>query len=320
MQINEKVCVKKECVMRKAIIILLVIGVLVPSVMFAAGRSEAPDDGTIVIGMSVPGLQFPFFVTMKDEAEAAAASMGMQILFADAQNDSAKQAADLESFVARGVDGILVSPMTVDALVPAIEAAVAQGIPVATVDRAANTDAVLVHVGADNVAGGRSAAQFIIDQLGGSGRVIQLEGTPGASAAIDRRSGFEEVMAGSGIEIIASQPADFNRAQGQTVMENLMQSHPDFDAVFGANDEMIIGAIEAMEGAGVNAASKVTVGFDATPDAFSYIEQGLLDATVDQFPGEQAGRALEFLRDFIVNGTRPSSVMNFISPEPVTGR
>ncbi|TVR66531.1 MAG: D-ribose ABC transporter substrate-binding protein [Spirochaetaceae bacterium] len=302
--------------MRRILLTVLVLMMVLPMIAFGAGRREVADD-TIVIGMSVPGLQFPFFVTMKDEAEAAAAALGVQLLFADAQNDSAKQAADVESFISRGVDAILISPMTVDALVPAIEDAVSRGIAVATVDRQANTDEVLVHVGADNVEGGRAAARFIIDQLGGSGRVIQLEGTPGASAAIDRKAGFDEVIAGSNIQVLASQPADFGRAQGQTVMENLIQAHPDFDAVFGANDEMIIGAIEAMRGAGLDVGSIVTVGFDATPDAFAYINDGLLDATVDQFPGEQASRALQALVDFVQDGRRPAQKVQLISPLPV---
>jgi ribose transport system substrate-binding protein len=303
--------------MKKLIIIMLVLALLIPAVTFAAGRREAAAEG-IRIGMSVPGLQFPFFVTMREEAEAAAAQLGATIVFADALNDAAKQAADIENFIAQGLDAILISPMTTDALVPAIEQAVAAGIPVATVDRKANTDRVLVHVGADNVEGGRAAARFIIEQLGGRGSVIQLEGTPGASAAIDRKAGFDEVMAGSGITVLTSQTAEFDRARAQTVMENLIQVHPNFDAVFGANDEMIIGAIEAMRGSGVDAASKVTMGFDATPDAFAYIRDGLLDATIDQFPGEQAGTALQILVDNIRTGARPSNSVIFISPRPVT--
>jgi ribose transport system substrate-binding protein len=304
--------------MKKTIVLVLAIALMLPAMAFASGQGEAAEDEGITIGMSVPGLQFPFFVTMRDEAEAAAEELGVELLFADAQNDSAKQASDLESFISRGVDGILISPMTVDSMVPAIESAVDQGIPVATVDRRANTDAVLVHVGADNVEGGRAAARYIIDELGGSGRVIELEGTPGASAAIDRKEGFDEVMADSDVEIIASQPADFNRAEAQTVMENLIQSNPDFDAVFGANDEMIIGAIEAMRGAGIDVADKVTVGFDATPDAFEYIEDGLLDVTIDQFPGRQASQAMEYLVDYIENGTEPEQDVVSIKPEPVS--
>lgn len=306
--------------MKKLLLITVIIALLVPVALFASGQGEAAEDDGIVIGMSVPGLQFPFFVTMRDQAEAKAEELGITLLFADAQNDAAKQTSDLEGFISRGVDGILISPMTVDSQVPVMERAVEAGIAVASVDRKANTDEILVHVGADNVEGGRAAARFIIDALGGSGRVIELEGTPGSSAAIDRKSGFDEVMADSDVEIIASQPADFNRATAQTVMENLITSNPDFDAVFGANDEMIIGAIEAMRGSGVDAADKVTVGFDATPDAFQYIEEGLLDATVDQFPGQQAGMALEFLVDYIENGTEPEQDVYFIEPRPVTSQ
>ncbi len=306
--------------MKKILLLTIVLAMLAPLGAFAAGRGEQADDGEIVIGMSVPGLQFPFFVTMRDQAEEAAAELGARIVFADGQNDSAKQTADIESFISRGVDAILISPITVDSQVPVMERAVEAGIPVASVDRKANTDRILVHVGADNVEGGRAAARYIIEQLGGSGRVIELEGTPGASAAIDRSQGFNEVMSQSDVEVIASQPADFNRAQAQTVMENLIQANPDFDAVFGANDEMIIGAIEAMRGSGIDAASKVTVGFDATPDAFSYIEEGLLDATIDQFPGQQAGQALRYLVEKINNGTDPENDVIYISPEPVTSR
>ena len=268
----------------KKILIALLIGLVVfPFLAFAGGKSEPAAAGgsgakELVIGMSVPGLQFPFFVTMKNDAEQAVAKLGGRIVFADAQNQSAKQASDVENFVAQGVDGILISPMTTDSLVPAIEAAVKAGIPVVTVDRKANTDKVLVHVGADNVQGGRAAAQFIIDKLGNKGTVIELEGTPGSSAAIDRKSGFDEVMKKSNVKILVSQTAEFDRAKGQNVMESLMQKYPQFDAVFGANDEMIIGAIEAMSGAGIDLSSKVTIGFDATPDAFQYMKDGKLNA------------------------------------------
>lgn len=307
--------------MKKIVIAVLVVLLAVPAFMFAGGAKEGSSTSgakEIVIGMSVPGLQFPFFVTMKNEAEQAAAKLGARIVFADAQNQSSKQASDVENFIAQGVSAILISPMTTDSLVPAIEDAVKAGIPVATVDRKANTDKVLVHVGADNVQGGRAAAQFIIDKLGNKGTVIELEGTPGSSAAIDRKSGFDEVMKKSNVQILASQSADFDRAKGQNTMENLIQKYPKFDSVFGANDEMIIGAIEAMSGAAINPASKVTIGFDATPDAFQYMKAGKLNATIDQFPGKQAGQALQYLVDYIKNKTMPAQQVVYINPEPVT--
>ena len=294
--------------MRKALFVVLAAAAL-PQAAPAA-------DGPIKIGMTVPGLQFPFFVTMRNEAEKAAAKLGATIVFADAQNDSSKQASDVENLVAQGVQAILISPMTTDSLVPAIEAAVKAGIPVATVDRKANTDVVLVHVGADNVAGGRAAAKFIIDKLGNKGSVIELEGTPGASAATDRKAGFDEVMKKSKVKILVSETAEFNRAKGQNVMDSLIQKYPDFDAVFGANDEMIIGAVEALSAAGIK--NKVTIGFDATPDAFAYMKEGKLNATIDQFPGRQAGEALKYLVDYVKTKKKPAKQVNYINPEPVT--
>lgn len=302
--------------MKKALFLLLIVA-LAATTAFANGGNDMDDDGQIVIGMTVPGMQFPFFIIMGEEAQAKADSLGVKLIIHDSQNQSSTQMSAIENFIAQKVDGILISPMTTDSQVPAIEAAVAAGIPVATVDRKANTDKVLIHVGADNVEGGRSAARYIIEELGGEGKVIQLEGTPGASAAIDRKAGFDEIMMGSGVEIVVSQNAEFSRSEGQVVMENLIQAYPDFDAVFGANDEMIIGAIEAMNGAGIDQKDIVTVGFDATPDAFAYIDEGQLDATVDQFPGQQAGQAIQTLYDFITAGKTPASDVVYIKPLPM---
>lgn len=205
----------------------------------------------------------------------------------------------VEDFIAKKVNGVLMSPIGQDALVPAVEALNAAKIPVATVDRKVAGGDVLVHVGADNVEGGRVAGRFIVEKLGGKGNVLELEGTPGASPAIDRKKGFDEVIAKSQIKILVSQTAEFGRAKGQSVMENLMQSNKDFQGVFGANDEMILGAIEAMQAAKVDLSKVVTIGYDAIPDALTYIKDGKLGATIEQFPGEQARKALRFLVEAI---------------------
>jgi len=305
--------------MKKRLLFALVVLMAIPLAAFAGGAKEGGASGQITIGLTLPGLQFPFFVTMKNDFDAMAAKLGVKVVYIDAQNDSSKQAAAMESFVASKVNGILISPMTTDSLVPSIEAAVKAGIPVASVDRKANTDAVLIHVGADNVEGGRAAARYVVDKLKGKGSVIELEGTPGASPAIDRKKGFDEVIGQNpGIKILVSQAADFNRAKANSTMENLMQAYPKFDAVFGANDEMIIGAIEAMIAAGVDPSTKVTVGYDATTDALAYIKKGQLGATVDQFPGKQASQALQYLVDYIKNKTKPSQKVIYLSPNTVT--
>jgi ribose transport system substrate-binding protein len=308
--------------MRKRLVLfLLVILMAVPLVVFASGGGEKPmaKGGMLRIGLTLPGLQFPFFVTMKNDFDQAAAKLGVEVIYIDAQNDSSKQVAAVESFISQKVDGMLISPMTQDSIVPVIEEAVKAGIPVVTVDRKANTDKVLVHVGADNVEGGRAAARYVAKMLNGRGNIIELEGTPGSSPAIDRKKGFDEVIAQNpGLKILVSQTAQFDRAKGHDVMENLMQAYPSYNAVFGANDEMIIGAIEAMSSAGVDLTAKVTVGFDAETDALTYIRQDKLGATVDQFPGKQAAQALNYLVDNIKSKTMPPKPAIYLQPDTVT--
>jgi ribose transport system substrate-binding protein len=283
--------------------------------MCVAGCERTPqDDGKIVIGMTVPSLTHPFFIHLRDNVMDEAQTLGVEIIVVDAEDVAAKQMSIVEDFIARRVAGVLISPIGADSLVPAVEALNKAAIPVATVDRKVSGGQVLVHVGADNVEGGRAAARYIAARLAGKGKVIELEGTPGASPAIDRKTGFHEVIDSSGIQVIASQTANFQRANGQSVMENLLQVHQDFQAVYAANDEMMLGAIEALEANKVDAARVVTVGYDAIPDALSYIRAGRLDASVEQFPGRQARTALRLLVEHIRQGTLPESQEVYIKP------
>jgi ABC-type sugar transport system substrate-binding protein len=199
-------------------------------------------------------------------------------------------------------------------LAPAVEALNRAGILVATVDRKVAGGDVLVHVGGDNVEGGRIAARYILEKLGGKGAVIELEGTPGASPAIDRKKGFEEVLAASPARLLASQTAEFYRAKGQSVMENLLQVHPDFQALYAANDEMVLGALEAMAAHGMAPGRVITVGYDVIPDAAQCIREGRLTASIEQFPGQQARQALRFLVAKIRDGKSPPSKEVYLTP------
>lgn len=277
-------------------------------------RRAAKDDGRIVIGLAVPSLTHPFFIYLRDNIVDEAKQLDVEIRAMDAEDMAARQMSIVEDFIARGVDGVLLSPIGTDSLVPAVEALNQADIPVATVDRKVSGGKVLVHVGADNVEGGRVAARYLVEQLGGEGQVIELEGTPGASPAIDRKKGFHQVIDESDIEVIASQTANFKRAEGQSVMENLLQVHSGFDGVYAANDEMMLGAIEAMEANNVQASDVVTVGYDAIPDAIDYIGRDQLDATVEQYPGRQARTALRVLVSYIQDEKRPESKEINIKP------
>lgn len=296
--------------MKKLVTLFLVVAFLIPSGVLAEDK--------ITIGLTLPSLAHPFFVYLQKNVMDEAEKLGVEVIAIDAENVAAKQMSIVEDFIAKKVSGVLMSPIGEDALVPAVETLNAAKIPIATVDRRVSGGDVLVHVGADNVEGGRVAARYMIEKLGGKGNVLELEGTPGASPAIDRKKGFDEVIATSEIKILVSQTAKFERATGQTVMENLLQAHKDFQGVFAANDEMILGATEAMLAGGVDLSKVITVGYDAIPDALTYIKEGKLDATVEQFPGEQAKQGLRFLVEYIRDGKEPPSKEVYITPVAIT--
>lgn len=300
--------------MKKTISLLTLLLLVAFTALPGGCRREPEGEKKVVIGLAVPSLSHPFFIYLKNNVVDEAKKLGVEIITADAGDVAARQMSIIEDFVVKGVDGVLISPIGADALVPAVESLNQAKIPVATVDRKVNAGDVLIHVGADNVEGGRVAARYLIDKLGGKGNVIELEGTPGSSPAIDRKKGFEEEIAKSEIRIIASQPGDFQRAKGQSVMENLLQAYDDIQGVYGANDEMILGAIEAMEAHGIDASTVVTVGYDAIPDALEYIKSGKLNATIEQYPGEQARKALRFLVAHITEGKTPPSPEVYITP------
>jgi ribose transport system substrate-binding protein len=159
------------------------------------------------------------------------------------------------------------------------------GIPVFTVDRGAGGGTIISHISSDNVAGGAAAAKFLCEALEGAGNVVELQGIAGTSAARDRGQGFNDYMSQecTGVVIIAQQTANFNRAEGLTVYENILQAQPEIDGTFAHNDEMILGAIEAAEAAG-RADVIIFVGFDAVDDAVQAVRDGKLAATVAQQP------------------------------------
>ncbi len=179
------------------------------------------------------------------------------------------------------------------ALAPAIQAVIDAGIPVVTVDRAVEGVETLGHVGADNVRGGEKQGEYLMEILPEGGKIIELQGTVGASPAIDRSAGFNSVIADHPeYEIVFQQTADFLRDQGLTVTEQALQANPDVDAIVAANDDMALGAAEAAAGAGIDVP---IIGFDALPEALQAIQDGTLAATVEQWPGRQTAGAMEVL-------------------------
>ncbi len=233
------------------------------------------------IGLVVSTLDNPFFVSLKDGAQKAADEAGIDLIVLDSQNDPAKELANVEDLLTREVNAILINPADSDAVGNAIKMINDKEIPVITLDRGANAGEVLTHIASDNVAGGKMAGEYIAELLEGKGKLVELEGLSGTSAARDRGQGFNDSLEGTEFEVVAKQSADFDRTKGLSVMENILQAQAEIDAVFAHNDEMALGALKAIESSGREI---LVVGFDATDDAVKAVEDGKMAATVAQQP------------------------------------
>ena len=287
----------------------------------AAEATAAPAaEGTepLKIAFSVPDMAFPFFVFMETQVRAQADELGgIEILTLDGQNNLSKQTADVEAAIAQGVDGLLISPITSDGMAPAVQQAIDAGIPVITIDRSVTgVTGLLAHVGADNVKGGEQQGQAIVDMFPDGATIFELQGTPGASPAIDRSKGLHNIVDPvTAIAVACQQTANFRRPDGLTVTENCLGATPNPDAIVAANDDMALGAIEAVKAANL---TTPIIGYDALPEALKAVQEGTLYGTVEQFPGEQSKTALRTLVSSLRDGTAPESDVIYITPKLIT--
>lgn len=249
----------------------------------AAASEPAAATSTATVGLAVSTLNNPFFVSLRNGAEAEAKKEGINLITVDAQDDPAKQQASVEDLIQKKVNVILINPTDSAAVANVVKEATSKGIKVVSLDRSVTGAEVSAHIASDNVAGGKMAGEFLLEKLGGKGNVVELEGIAGSSAARERGQGFHQVVDGKAdVKLLAKQPADFDRAKGLSVMENIIQGNKGIQGVFAHNDEMALGAVKAIQAAGLK--NVVVVGFDATADAVAAVKAGTLAATVQQQP------------------------------------
>jgi inositol transport system substrate-binding protein len=272
----------------------------------ACGKRE----GEFQVVASFHNMSEPFFVAMRRNAEDEARKLKIDLLVVDGQSNSAKQTADVRVVTATGARGLILAPTDVNALTPAVDEIIDQGIPIVTVDRRVDRSKKPVpHFGADNVSGGRLMAQHAMSLFPAGARIVLLTGSPGSSSAIDRTRGLHAVLdrAGLSFKIVAEQTASWQREQGLTVMQNILTSlgsqRP--DVIIAEDDDMALGAIEALRSAGVSGVK--VIGFNATPAALQMIREGRMAATVEQSPSRQIRAALDQL------------VANIRTRAPITG-
>lgn len=266
---------------------------------------QAPAAGDITIGTSISTLTNEFFVAMKLGLEEAAEANGVKLVETNADNDTAKQTSQIEDLISQGANAIICNPIDSDAIVTAQQKTIDAGIPLIYADRGSTSDGYTAFLATDNVAMGAIAAdkiaEFLTEKYGEpKGKVVEIEGLAGASATRDRGEGFHKQLEAKypDIEVVAQQAGDFNQETSLNVMQNIIQAQPEFDAVYGHNDDCTLGSLKAIEGAGLlkPAGDKehiYIVGIDGVADALEAIRQGSIDVTISQDPIGMGKKAIE---------------------------
>ncbi|MER8408746.1 substrate-binding domain-containing protein [Mesorhizobium sp. M0185] len=280
----------------------------------AAPQLAFAQDKLTILG-SVPSLGFPFFVHMLNQIKAEAQAQGVNLVESDGQNSAPKQTADIEAALVQKVNAIVISPLDVNALAPAIEEAVKAGVPVVTIDRRVEgVEGILAHVGADNVKGGEAEAKAMVAAFPNGAKIFHLQGQPGAGPAIDRNKGVHNVLdpMKDKYQIIFEQTANFARAEALSVTEAGLAANGKPDAIICANDDMALGAVEAC--AARNFTDVKIYGFDALPEALVAVRDGKLAGTVEQFPGEQSRTAVQIAVAYARDKTEPKEKLVLLTP------
>ena len=286
--------------MRVAIATLILLCCFPPCTRQESGHGRKFTIGFAAMNVDMTWMKFAYHNMHKKAAE-----LDVNLITYDANNDVTRQASNIEDLIQRGVDAIITDPVDVKGLIPALESASDKGVPVVTFDRTAPGAPYLFFIGSDDVEAGRLACRFIAGKLNGKGKIIVLEGAVGSSPAINRSQGFyEEISKYPDLKVVFKKSGGFFRKEGYRVIEEALATTPDFDAIYSQNDDMILGALDALKDADIKPEEVLTIGTDAIPDALVAICEGRLDATI-QYPISQAEIALEELVRYLKTGKLP---------------
>lgn len=297
----------------KRIIALLVLGSLL-----SCQRREptTPEAKPVVIGVSLLNMSSEFIVMFNTAMEAKAKELGVRLIVNDAQRSAERQVQQTESFIAQQVDAIILNPCEVEASSPAVDKALAAGIPIVNVNSETRSIPT-AFVGSLDEESARMAMEYIAKRLNGQGNVVMMHGFMGQAAQIKRDQGAREILDKQpGLKLLADQTAEWDRAKAMSLMENWIQSYgARINAVFAQNDEMAMGALLALERANLKDQVVVT-GVDAIADALQAVKDGRLDATVFQDARGQGSTAVETAVKIIRK--QPFSTQVFIPFQLVT--
>jgi ribose transport system substrate-binding protein len=258
----------------------------------AAGAATKTDKakGDIRVGFVVGSLDNPYWVTAKDAGEAEAKKQGIQftVLGIPKETDIDKQVAIVEDLITQKVDALMLAPAGSKEIVPAVQQANTAGIPVICIDKCAEGGEIITLIATDNIKGAKLGAEYVAKSIGNKGKVAILEGVQASQPGRERLEGAKEGFGEfKDIEIVASQPGEWRQDKGQSATENILTAHPDLVGIFASNDQMALGALQAIAAAGKSDQVKI-VGYDAIDPALQAVKDGKMSATVAQFPAKMA--------------------------------
>lgn len=272
---------------------ILIISVFLFSSCNSSKNAENNGEKKIKVGVTLLSMQNEFIVNVSDEMNKKAEELGVELISVDAEHQPLKQIEQVESFIAQKVDVIIMNPCEVEASSPAVTKALAAKIPIINVNSATSTQPT-AFVGSNDAESARIAMKFIADRLGGKGNIVMIHGFMGQAAQIQREQGAKEILKQyPDLKLIAHQTGEWDRAKSMDLMQNWIQSYgTKINAVFAQNDEMGLGALKALQDAGLKD-KVIVVSIDAIADALQAVKKGTLDATVFQNAKQQGAGAIE---------------------------
>jgi ribose transport system substrate-binding protein len=300
--------------MRRIVIALFLLGLSCGT--GDSGQESTGDQDSYVIGIAICMTEeTPFFVSLLDGAREAADRLDVELVVVYADENCALQAQQIQQFADRGIDALLLNPVCYGdnpkcfELANAVDSAQADSIPIFTIDRSFHDTGIICHIASDNRAGGKMAGDYLAESLNRSGNIVEIRGTSGSSAALERGAGFREAISlYPGIRLVASIHADFEKAAAEELFTDfLITDSVTVDGVFAHNDDMILGAIAAADAMGRD--DILFIGFDAIDDAISAIESGKLLATVAQRPAEMGRLGVETAVKYLNGEDVPDSII-----------
>ncbi|MHB1103483.1 MAG: sugar ABC transporter substrate-binding protein [Devosia sp.] len=247
--------------------------------------------------MKGPGAGNPFWAAVEAGAKAKGAELGVEVIVVapPAESDVQAQITQIEDLIAQGVEGIALAPTDPNALAPVVDAAKAAGIPVVFIDTRGINEGV-TFIGTNNEVGAALAADFMCKNLPAGSEVAILQGLISQSTGQARADGSKKGLEACGLKVVAEQTAEWDRAKGLSVTENILAGNPNIKGIFASNDNMALGAVEALKAAS-KLADVMVVGFDANPDAAASILAGEMTASVAQAPANMGGFGIQALVD-----------------------